>query len=93
MSANSNDPIYQQINEVKTAVAQVLEQAKKLGATSAEAAMSRTAGLSVSTRLGEVETIEFNQDGALGISVYVGNKKGSASTADLSHDALNTVCR
>jgi len=86
-----SDPIFKQISEVEIAVAQVLDKAKKLGATSAEAAMSSTSGLSVTTRLGEVETIEFNQDGALGISVYVGNKKGSASTADLSSKALDLV--
>ncbi len=84
-------PIYSQIEDVKNAVSEVLEQAKKLGATAAEAAMSSTSGLSVSTRLGDVETIEFNQDGGLGVSIYVGNKKGSASTADLSPQALRSV--
>ncbi|MEM0515058.1 metalloprotease PmbA [Pseudoalteromonas sp. YIC-827] len=91
MQENESAAIYQQIDEVKDAVSEVLEQAKKLGATAAEAAMSSTSGLSVSTRLGEVETIEFNQDGGLGVSVYVGNKKGSASTADLSPQALRSV--
>ena len=91
MNDNQAGSIYQQIDEVKEAVSEVLTMASKLGATSAEAAMSRTSGLSVSTRMGEVDTIEFNQDGSLGISVYVGNKKGSASTADLSPDALKTV--
>ena len=85
------DPIYQHISEVKDAVSEVLEHAKKLGATAAEAAMSSTSGLSVSTRMGEVETIEFNQDGGLGISVYMGNNKGSASTADLNPKTLRTV--
>ncbi|AXV66438.1 metalloprotease PmbA [Pseudoalteromonas lipolytica] len=85
------DPIYQHISQVKDAVSEVLEHAKKLGATAAEAAMSSTSGLSVSTRMGEVETIEFNQDGGLGISVYVGNNKGSASTADLNPKTLRTV--
>ncbi|ATC96177.1 metalloprotease PmbA [Pseudoalteromonas tunicata] len=91
MSSQREDTVYQQIAEIKQAVEQALEQAKALGATAAEAAMSSTSGLSVTTRLGEVETIEFNQDGALGISVYVGNKKGSASTADLSPEALKSV--
>ncbi len=91
MNNKQQDPIFQQISDVKEAVSEVLEHAKSLGATAAEAAMSSTAGLSVSTRLGEVETIEFNQDGGLGISVYVGNKKGSASTADLSPKALRSV--
>ena len=91
MKSQQQDPIYTQISQVKDAVAEVLEHAKKLGATGAEAAMSSTSGLSVSTRMGEVETIEFNQDGGLGISVYVGNHKGSASTADLNPKTLRTV--
>jgi len=80
--------IQQEIDEVKAAVSQVLAHARQLGASSAEASMNRTRGLSVETRHGEVETMEFNQDGGLGISVYVGQRKGSASTADLSPAAL-----
>ncbi|MBU1436106.1 MAG: metalloprotease PmbA [Gammaproteobacteria bacterium] len=86
---SSNTPsIWQEIDEVKAAVSQVLAHAKQLGASSAEASMNRTRGLSVETRHGEVETVEFNQDGGLGISIYVGQRKGSASTADLSPAAL-----
>lgn len=85
----SNTPdIFAEIAEVKDAVSQVLAYAKQLGASSAEASMNRTRGLSVETRHGEVETVEFNQDGGLGISIYVGQRKGSASTADLSPAAL-----
>lgn len=80
--------IQQEIDEVKAAVSEVLAHAKRLGASSAEASMSRTRGLSVETRNGEVETLEFNQDGGLGISLYYGQHKGSASTADLSPQAL-----
>lgn len=87
MSTTSTE-IWQELDEVKAAVLQVLQHAKTLGATSAEASMNRTRGLSVETRHGEVETVEFNQDGGLGISVYVGQRKGSASTADLSPAAL-----
>ena len=93
MNSPREETVYNQIAQIKTAVEQALSEAKALGATAAEAAMSSTSGLSVTTRLGEVETIEFNQDGALGISVYVGNKKGSASTADLSPDALQSVVK
>ena len=50
--------------------------------------MSKVEGISVSSRLREVENIEFTNDGGLGISVYVGKHKGSASTADLSMEAL-----
>ena len=91
MKSEPKSAIFTQIDEVKQAVSEALAHATKLGATAAEAAMSSTSGLSVSTRMGEVETIEFNQDGGLGISVYVGNHKGSASTADLSPKALRSV--
>ena len=82
------DPLIEQLDQVKNRVAKVLELAKSLGADGAEVAMSRQQGLSVGTRLGEVENVEFTNDGALGITVYQGGRKGSASTADLSEKAL-----
>ncbi len=82
------DVITEQLSEVKSRVAKVLELAKTLGADGAEVAMSRQQGLSVSTRMGEVENVEFTNDGALGITVYREGRKGSASTADLSEQAL-----
>lgn len=65
-----------------------IEYATQLGAEQAEAGISLERGLSVTVRLGEIETLERQQDRALGITVYVGGRKGSASTADLSHAAL-----
>lgn len=82
------DPLIEQLEQVKNRVAKVLELAKSLGADGAEVAMSRQQGLSVGTRLGEVENVEFTNDGALGITVYQQGRKGSASTADLSEKAL-----
>lgn len=84
----SMDPLIEQLEQVKGRVAKVLKLAKSLGADGAEVAMSRQQGLSVGTRLGEVENIEFTNDGALGITVYQQGRKGSASTADLSEKAL-----
>lgn len=80
--------INQQIEHVKNRVEKVLTLAQSLGADGAEVAMSRQSGLSVNTRLGEVENVEFTNDGALGITVYKNGRKGSASTADLSEKAL-----
>lgn len=54
----------------------------------AEVAISKTTGISVSTRYGEVENVEFNSDGALGITVYHQQRKGSASSTDLSPEAI-----
>lgn len=78
----------QQLSEIQNIVEDVLKLAKKMGATQAEASMSKVQGISVSSRLKEVETVEFTNDGGLGITVYHGQKKGSASTADLSPQAL-----
>ncbi|SET63283.1 metalloprotease PmbA [Thalassotalea agarivorans] len=80
--------IEQQISQVKQRVEASIALAKTLGADGAEVSMSRQQGLNVTTRLGEVETVEFTNDGALGITVYKGGRKGSASTADLSEQAL-----
>ena len=80
--------INQQLEEIKGKVSEVLQLATAKGASHAEASMSRVEGIAVSARLGEVENVEFTNDGGLGISVYVGQCKGSASTADLSHTAL-----
>ena len=84
-----SDSIINQLEQVKIRVAQALDVAKSLGADDAEVSMSRQQGLSVDTRLGEVETVEFTNDGALGITVYKNGCKGSASTADLSEKALS----
>jgi PmbA protein len=84
---NNND-IYAQIGEVKSAIDDLLNLAKQNGATAAEAVISKSKGISVSSRCQSLENIEFNQEGALGIVVYVGDHKGSASTADISHEAL-----
>ena len=65
-----------------------LQEAHRLGASSAEIAISSSAGLAINVRMGEVETIEHTRDKALGISVYVGHKKGSASTTDFSSQAV-----
>jgi len=85
---SESNSLLNQVDQVKTRVAKVLELAKSLGADGAEVAMSRQQGLSVSTRLREVENVEFTNDGALGITVYQDGRKGSASTADLSEAAL-----
>ena len=65
-----------------------LEEARVLGASQAEASVSVDVGLSVGVRLGEVETVEYQRDRGMGVTVYFGTRKGSASTADLGAGAL-----
>ena len=76
---------------LRDAVSFAIETAQKAGAT-AEVGVTKVSGLSVSTRLQGIENVEFTNDGALGISVYLGQQKGNASTSDLSEEAIkNTV--
>jgi PmbA protein len=66
----------------------VIQRCRKAGASEAEVGASVDSGLSVSVRLGEVETIEHTRDRSFGVTVYFGKRKGSASTADLKADSI-----
>jgi len=79
------------IPELKDVVSRALDSARRAGATQAEADASLQQGLSVSVRLGEVETVEYQRDRALGITVYFGHRKGSASTGDLSAQSVEDM--
>ena len=74
--------------ELESLAALALSEAKKQGATAAEVGVSVDTGLSVTARLGEVETLEYQRDRGMGITVYRGTRKGSASTADLGAQAI-----
>jgi PmbA protein len=65
-----------------------LSHAKKLGSTDAAAEASEGSGLSVSARLGQLENVERNRDKSLGVTVYVGQRRGNASTSDFSEAAI-----
>lgn len=86
------EQVAQQRVELEAAVAKALEMAAA-NSDAAEVAISKTTGLSVSTRMCEVENVEFNSDGALGITVYRNQRKGSASTSDLSEKAIEQTVR
>ena len=85
MKVTSQVEAQRKILEEAVSTALMLASGKSDGA---EVAVSKTTGISVSTRYGEVENVEFNSDGALGITVYHQNRKGSASSTDLSPDAI-----
>ena len=72
-------------------VTRLLAEAKTRGATAAEVDASVVNGLSATVRLGEVETVEHNKDRGVGITVYFGKRKGSASTSDWRAQALVDV--
>jgi PmbA protein len=65
-----------------------LEVARARGASDAEVEVSAAVGQSVTVRRGEVETVEYNRDKGLGITVFFGQRRGNASTSDLSPEAV-----
>ena len=77
--------------DLESIIERALDEARSRGASQAEAAVSQDTGLSVGVRLGEVETLEHQRDRSMGITVYFGRRKGSASTADFSADAVRAT--
>jgi len=69
----------------------VLAAARAAGATAAETEVSQAVGQSVTVRKGEVETISYNRDKGVGVTVYVGQRRGHASTADFSDEAVRAA--
>lgn len=80
------------IDQFKEIAQQTIQLSKTLGASSAEVDLNEGLGSAVSVRKGEIENLEYNRDKGLGITVYVGQRKGFASTSDLTESAIkNTV--
>jgi PmbA protein len=79
------------ISELQDVVASALAEARTRGASHAEANASLQRGLTATVRLGEVDTIEYHRDRGLSLTVYFGQAKGSASTADLRPAAVREI--
>ncbi|MCZ2173876.1 MAG: metalloprotease PmbA [Burkholderiales bacterium] len=69
----------------------ILDHAKSRGASACEADVSEGYGQSVTVRMGAVETIEYNRDKGVGVTVYLGQRRGYASTSDFSRAALHAT--
>jgi PmbA protein len=88
LNAQANNGFSYSRNYFEGLVDSALKHAKKIGATDAGAEASEGCGLSVSVRKGELETVERNRDKSLGVTVYVGHRRGNASTSDFSEKAI-----
>jgi PmbA protein len=87
-NAHAHDGFSYSRNFFEGLVDSALKHAKKIGATDAGAEASEGCGLSVSVRKGELENVERNRDKSLGVTVYVGHRRGNASTSDFSEAAI-----
>lgn len=79
------------IPELELIARSALDLARDMGAGEAEADVNLQRGLTATVRLGEVDTLEYQRDRGLGVTVYFGKRKGSASTADLSAEAVRVT--
>ena len=78
-------------DQLKQLARDVLAFAKEMGGTDAAVEISEGSGLSVSVRRGKIETLEQNKDKGMGVTVYVGQKRGNASTSDFSPAAMRAT--
>jgi len=90
----ADDNLPAERSKLENLIQQILDTAKNLGAHSAAAGVTLDYGLSVSARMGDIETVELQRDRGLGVTVYFehadGLRKGNASTADFSENAINS---
>jgi PmbA protein len=88
-----NDRFSLSLDALRSIASDVLHHAAAQGASSAEVEVSEGFGQAVTVRHGAVETIEYNRDKGIGVTVYVGRQKGHASSADFSPAALEDTVR
>jgi len=85
------DSSQQDLDRLATLAEDTIRRARAAGATQAEVSASVDVGLNVNVRLGEVETVEHTRDRGFALTVYFGQRKGSASTADLNPDSIQAT--
>ena len=77
--------------ELERIAAAIIDTATRHGATAVETDVSQAVGLSVTVRQGEVETISYNRDKGIAVTVYVGQRRGNSSTADFSDESVRAT--
>lgn len=91
LTQHNNSVGLKSTNELKQIMERVLTLAHQKGATEASVAVNWDSGFSVDVRMGQVETVAFSEDQGVGLNVYVGKAKGSASSSDTSDEALEAM--
>jgi PmbA protein len=90
---HNNSEVHKSTTDLTRLMNDVLELAKKEGATNAAVAVNNDRGFSVDVRMGEVETVAFSEDKGVGLTVYIGQRKGGASSTDTSPAALELLAK
>lgn len=87
----ATDDSQARLDRLEATAARLLERCRQRGASQAEVSCSEERGLNVNVRMGGVETVESTRDRGIGVTVYFGTRKGSASTADLREESLEAT--
>ena len=87
----ADDDSQARLERLEGIAARLLERCRASGANQAEVSCSEERGLNVNVRMGSVETVESTRDRGIGVTVYFGKRKGSASTADLREESLEAT--
>ena len=90
-SALAGDDSIARLDHLAGLARQLLDRCRQRGASQAEVSCSEEHGLNVNVRMGAVETVESTSDRGIAVTVYFGQRKGSASTADLREDSLDAT--
>lgn len=90
---HNNSEVQKSTSELTHLMNELLDIAKKEGATDAAVAVNNDRGFSVDVRMGEVETVAFSEDKGIALSVYIGKRKGGASSTDTSPEALKSLVK
>ena len=85
------DDSHERLQRLSAVAERLLDRCKAAGASQAEVSCNEDAGLAVNVRMGEVETVEATRDRGIAVTVYFGQRKGSASTADLHEASLEAT--
>jgi len=91
IEAAAGDDSLQRLDHLEAISARLLERCRAAGASQAEVSCSEERGLNVNVRMGSVETVESTRDRGISVTVYFGQRKGSASTADLREESLQAT--
>nr|HAT8712643.1 metalloprotease PmbA [Legionella jordanis] len=91
LSENNNRDLEKSTKNLLELMHDVLDRAKAQGATDAMVSINQDSGFSVDIRMGEVETVSFNEDKGVSLVVYIGQRKGAASSTDTSSSALDSL--
>src|ERR1700722_6424131 len=89
----TTDDLHAEKHQWENLVSEIIKETKTQGASSADVSVSKGIGFSATVRMGSVETVEYHRDKGVGVTVYFGQRKGSARTSDSTPESIKAVVK